>query len=177
MNFYFASSVPIAGAVHGFAAVLGGRFENAPHGAICACLLPFVFEKNAQCLQEKASSGDSGSLLHDAVRLDALVKLARFQEVSRMMTGNSNADVAEGVWWLHGLMRDINIPSLTVLCPGLGRIVNQGTSAGAKVSLAQALGNEALQAIVTATMSASSTKGNPVVLNREQLTEVLLQAL
>ena len=64
----------IAGAVHGFAAVLGGRFENAPHGAICACLLPFVFEKNAQCLQEKAATGDEGSLLHDSVRLDALVR-------------------------------------------------------------------------------------------------------
>jgi len=177
MTFTCLFDVIIAGAVHGFAAVLGGRFENAPHGAICACLLPFVFEKNAQCLQGKASSGDSGSLLHDPVRLDAMVKLARFQEVSRMMTDNSNADIAEGVRWLHGLMRDINIPSLTVLCPELGRIANQGTSAGAKKSLAQALENEVLQAIVTATMNASSTKGNPVVLSREQLTEVLLQAL
>ena len=66
--------VIIAGAVHGFAAVLGGRFENAPHGAICACLLPFVFEKNAQCLQEKATIGVEGSLLHDSVRLNALVR-------------------------------------------------------------------------------------------------------
>eukprot|EP01032_Pedospumella_encystans_P009805 gene9805-11513_t len=165
------------GAVHGFAAVLGGRFENAPHGAICACLLPFVFEKNAQCLQEKAATGNEGSLLHYSVRLDALVKLVRFQEVSRMMTGNSTADVAEGVRWLHGLMRDINIPSLSVLCPELGSIASQGTGARAKVSLAQALENQSLQAIITATMNASSTKGNPIVLTREQLTEVLLQAL
>eukprot|EP01032_Pedospumella_encystans_P011103 gene11103-12936_t len=166
------------GAVHGFAAVLGGRFENAPHGAICACLLPFVFEKNAQCLKEKAATtGDGGSVVNNFVRLDALVKLARFQEVSRMMTGNSTADVAEGVRWLHGLMRDINIPSLSVLCPELGSIATQGTSAGVKVSLTQALENQALQAIITATMNASSTKGNPIVLTREQLTEVLLQAL
>lgn len=66
--------VTTAGAVHGFAAVLGGRFENAPHGAVCACLLPFVFEKNAQCLQEKATAGDAGNLLLDPARLDALVR-------------------------------------------------------------------------------------------------------
>ena len=71
--FHLVVVIIITGAVHGFAAVLGGQFENAPHGVICACLLPFVFEKNAQCLQEKAVTGDEGSLLHDSVRLDALV--------------------------------------------------------------------------------------------------------
>lgn len=49
------------GAVHGFAAVLGGRFENAPHGALCAALLPFVFEANAEHLRALvAGAGSEG---------------------------------------------------------------------------------------------------------------------
>jgi len=38
------------GAVHGYASVLGGMFEGAAHGAICAALLPHVFRKNAEKL-------------------------------------------------------------------------------------------------------------------------------
>lgn len=38
------------GTVHGYAGVIGGMFETAPHGAICATLLPFVMRKNAEKL-------------------------------------------------------------------------------------------------------------------------------
>ena len=38
------------GTVHGYASVLGGMFETAPHGAICAALLPHVMRKNVQKL-------------------------------------------------------------------------------------------------------------------------------
>ena len=38
------------GAVHGFAGVLGGMYD-APHGAICAALLPHVTEVNIRALQ------------------------------------------------------------------------------------------------------------------------------
>lgn len=107
------------------------------------------------------------------------MKLARFQEVSRLITGNATADVAEGVRWLHSLMRDINIPALGVLCPDLRTIARQEAQQpdSAVTTLEQALSNECLQRIITATMAASSTKGNPVVLSREQLTEILLKAL
>lgn len=74
-------------------------------------------------------------------------------------------------------MRDINIPPLGALCPELRDVARQGVAADSAVTLEQALGNEALQGIITATMGASSTKGNPVTLSREQLTEVLLEAL
>ncbi len=41
------------GAVHGFAAPIGGMFE-APHGAVCAALLPHATEINLRALRERA---------------------------------------------------------------------------------------------------------------------------
>ena len=55
------------GAVHGFAAVLGGMFDRAPHGAICASLLPATFRANVVKLEAIAKSGD----------VEALRKLSR----------------------------------------------------------------------------------------------------
>ena len=43
------------GTVHGYASVLGGMFETAPHGAICAALLPHVMRKNVQKLGMSSS--------------------------------------------------------------------------------------------------------------------------
>ncbi|MEO8608126.1 MAG: iron-containing alcohol dehydrogenase [Chloroflexota bacterium] len=40
------------GAVHGFAGPIGGMFD-APHGAICARLLPFVMSANIRALRER----------------------------------------------------------------------------------------------------------------------------
>jgi alcohol dehydrogenase class IV len=40
------------GAVHGFAGPLGGMF-SAPHGAICARVLPYVIEVNVRALQAR----------------------------------------------------------------------------------------------------------------------------
>lgn len=47
------------GVVHGFAAVLGGMFEQAPHGAICASLLPVAFEANANKLSALVANNDA----------------------------------------------------------------------------------------------------------------------
>ena len=166
------------GTVHGFAAVLGGRYERAPHGAICAALLPHVFERNALALQEIVTTGTSsscngdsggggeggggGSLLEDSARMDALVKLSRMQEVSRWLTGNPAAGVAEGVAWLHALLRDINIPALADVC---------GIVAGSS------MGAEEAEEVVQAVTRSSSNRGNPVPLSTEALKEVLFKAL
>jgi alcohol dehydrogenase class IV len=87
-----------------------------------------------------------------------------------MITGNPQASVADGVTWLLALMRDVNIPSLGALCPELAVLA-------AAADRGDTVATEALQGIVNATMNASSTKGNPVALSREQLLEVLLQAM
>lgn len=42
-----------AGAVHGIAGIVGGMFEKAPHGAVCAALLPWVFRHNVKSLSKE----------------------------------------------------------------------------------------------------------------------------
>lgn len=84
------------GAVHGFAAVIGGMFE-APHGAICACLLPHVMVANISALQAREPQSD---------------KLSRYTEVARLVTGDSAAAAQDGAEWVHELTRSLEIPPL-----------------------------------------------------------------
>jgi len=46
------------GAVHGFAGPIGGMFPKAPHGAICAALLPHVMRTNIRALRHGSERGD-----------------------------------------------------------------------------------------------------------------------
>jgi alcohol dehydrogenase class IV len=84
------------GAAHGFAGPIGGMFP-APHGAVCACLLPHVIAVNTTALQE---------------RLPASESLRRLQEISRILTGNENARPDDGVAWVKELCEALQIPSL-----------------------------------------------------------------
>jgi alcohol dehydrogenase class IV len=84
------------GAVHALAGPLGGMF-GAPHGALCAMLLPHVLGANVRALEARAPE-------HPA--------LGRFQEVARLLTGDASARAANGVAWLHGLEQDVTIPRL-----------------------------------------------------------------
>jgi alcohol dehydrogenase class IV len=85
------------GAAHGFAAPFGGMFP-APHGAICARLLPFVMETNILALRQR----DPDSPV-----------LKRYDEVARILTGYPNAKAMEGVSWVKDLCAAMNIPSLS----------------------------------------------------------------
>ena len=85
------------GAVHGFAGPIGGLFP-APHGAICARLLPFVIEANIKALRSRA--GDSPVL-------------ARYAEVAQLLTGKSTAGAEDAIGWLHALCADLNVPPLS----------------------------------------------------------------
>jgi alcohol dehydrogenase class IV len=84
------------GAVHGFAGPIGGSFR-APHGAICARLLPLVMATNVAALQ--AREPDSAVL-------------ARYDEIARLLTGQPGATVADGVRWVEELVGALHIPSL-----------------------------------------------------------------
>ena len=83
------------GAVHGFAAVLGGMCD-APHGAVCAALLAPVLEANARAL---AAAGDGA-------------RLARLAEVARLLTGRPDADIGAAAAWLRALTGELGIPRL-----------------------------------------------------------------
>jgi alcohol dehydrogenase class IV len=80
------------GAVHGFAGPFGGMFD-APHGAVCAALLPHVMAANVRLLH--------GNHL-----------LRRCDEVAQILTGNSHATADVGVGWVADLVRDLQVPPL-----------------------------------------------------------------
>ena len=84
------------GAVHGFAAPLGGMF-SAPHGALCAALLPHVMEANVRALRARAA----GSPV-----------VGRYEQVARWLTGRPEASAEEGVEWVAALCRKLCIPPL-----------------------------------------------------------------
>ena len=84
------------GAVHGFAGPIGGMFD-APHGSICAALLPAVMLINAETA--------------DAQEESAGLK-TRFVEIARWLTGEKTAAIADGVDWLANLAQEMGIPGL-----------------------------------------------------------------
>ncbi|MCX7887229.1 MAG: iron-containing alcohol dehydrogenase [Verrucomicrobiae bacterium] len=57
------------GAVHGLAAPIGGMFPSAPHGAVCAALLPHVLEANARRAPNRDRINEVRSILGDVAAL------------------------------------------------------------------------------------------------------------
>ena len=84
------------GAVHGFASPIGGMFA-APHGAVCAALLPHVMETNLIALRERAPRSEA---------------LRRFDEVARLLVGSDRVGAAEGVGWVEHLCSHLKIQPL-----------------------------------------------------------------
>ncbi len=84
------------GAVHGIAGPLGGMLA-APHGAVCARLLPAVTAANIAAL-EKTSSESTG--------------LERYRETARLLTGDRQAGPRDSIVWLNAAVRELHIPAL-----------------------------------------------------------------
>jgi len=126
------------GAVHGFAGALGGMY-NAPHGALCAALLPHVMEANIRVIDSRASNSPA---------------LARYDEVARIVTGKSEAPADQGIIWVHELCRQLQIPTLA----------------------AYGIEKANFSAVVAKSQNASSMKGNPISLTKQELLDILDQA-
>ncbi|HVW07725.1 MAG TPA: iron-containing alcohol dehydrogenase [Bryobacteraceae bacterium] len=77
------------GIVHGFAAPIGGMFE-APHGAVCAAILPHGMAAN--------------------IRAGAAPE--RYREIAAILTGSAQASAQDGVTWVFDLVRELGVPSL-----------------------------------------------------------------
>jgi alcohol dehydrogenase class IV len=86
------------GAVHGFAGPLGGML-HAPHGAICARMLPLVMGANLKAMCARRPD-------HPAI--------ARYIEIAQILAGDKNATASDGVEWVSDLVRVLKIPALSV---------------------------------------------------------------
>ena len=84
------------GAVHGFAGPLGGMFP-APHGAVCAALLPHVMQANVSALREREPQNPA---------------LQRYDEIAVLLTGNPTATVDDAMTWITDTRDLLNIPTL-----------------------------------------------------------------
>jgi alcohol dehydrogenase class IV len=84
------------GAVHGFAGPIGGMFD-APHGAVCAALLPHVMDANLRALRQR----DPRSFA-----------LSRYYDIARQLTKKRYATADSGVEWTRKLIDDLKIPGL-----------------------------------------------------------------
>ncbi|MCS6770858.1 MAG: iron-containing alcohol dehydrogenase [Kiritimatiellae bacterium] len=87
------------GAVHGLASPIGGGF-GAPHGEVCAALLPGVFEANFLHAMERPQ--------------ECFTKQGKFEEVARLLTGKPDARPVDAVEWLREMNRRLGIPRLSI---------------------------------------------------------------
>jgi alcohol dehydrogenase class IV len=95
----FALANAKLGAVHGFAGPLGGLC-GAPHGQVCARLLPFVMRANLEAIPDQ----DAGKMV-----------LSRYAEVAGILTGGYEATPASGVAWVERCCSEFDIPTLADL--------------------------------------------------------------
>lgn len=84
------------GVVHGFAAPLGGTWK-APHGALCAAILPHGMAANVAALRARAPQ-------HPA--------LGRYATIARLLTSRNDARAEDGIDWVRELCVELNIPAL-----------------------------------------------------------------
>ena len=84
------------GAVHGFAGPIGGAFP-APHGAVCAALLPQVIEINLRAARARPPAADTEH---------------RYVEVARALTGRANATADDAAPFTRDLVAELQIPPL-----------------------------------------------------------------
>ncbi len=87
------------GVVHGLAAPIGGS-HTAPHGAVCAALLPHAMALNLSALRERAPASPA---------------LPRFATLARELLRSPDATPEEGVAWIRQLTHDLGSPSLGTL--------------------------------------------------------------
>lgn len=127
------------GIVHGFAAPLGGSWK-APHGALCAALLPHGMAANLAALRSRAPQ-------HPA--------LQRYAEVARLLTGRMGASAEDGIEWVRTLCADLHIPALRewgITDVDLPGVVEKAAVASSMQANPLKLTKEELLAVVTAAL-------------------------
>ncbi len=98
------------GAVHGFAAPIGGMFA-APHGAICAALLPAVMEVNLCALRRLGPN--EAPVMH-------------YDQIARLLTGHPQARAGDALVWIKETCAALKVRPLRAL--GVGKAAFQELS-------------------------------------------------
>ncbi len=127
------------GVVHGFAAPLGGSWK-APHGALCAALLPHGMAANVAALRARAPK-------HPA--------LERYAAIARLLTGRNEASAEEGIDWVRALCADLNVPALHswgITEADLPGVVEKASRASSTQANPIQLSGDELLAMVTAAL-------------------------
>lgn len=86
------------GSVHGFAGVLGGMLENAPHGGICGALIPACIVANIQAMREREPSNPA---------------LKKYHQAAQVVLGKANATPEELAQWVAESCRHMKVPPLS----------------------------------------------------------------
>ncbi|MEZ4630213.1 MAG: iron-containing alcohol dehydrogenase [Deinococcales bacterium] len=123
------------GAVHGFAGVLGAMLD-APHGDICARLLPIVTEANISVLKDEAT-------------------LERYRLIAECLTAKASATLTDLVDWLHTLNERLGIRGLASFgleATMLDEIVTKSMQASSMKGNPVALTENQLRAILIAAL-------------------------
>ncbi len=84
------------GAVHGFAGPIGGMF-NAPHGMVCAALLPAVVQTNLEAMKQRDPENPA---------------MDRYGEAARIMLQDDAATIDNAIERLIGLCTQMFVPGL-----------------------------------------------------------------
>lgn len=127
------------GAVHGFAGPIGGMFP-APHGAVCAALLPYALEANLRALRTRAPR-------HPA--------LARFEQLGRLLTGSPHAGADDALRWIRDLIAALQIPRLPaygITATDIPALVAAAQTASSMKANPLALTEDELAAILSAAL-------------------------
>jgi alcohol dehydrogenase class IV len=127
------------GVVHGFAAPLGGRW-NAPHGALCAALLPHGMAANIAALHARAPQ-------HPA--------LERYTTIARLLTGRNDARIEDGIVWVREICSELQVPALRawgITEADLPGVVEESTRASSMKANPLPLTSEELLAVITAAL-------------------------
>ena len=138
------------GVIHGFAAPLGGMY-SAPHGAICARLAAPGVKANIDFLKATKSSSDGSETLAVGVGGAGRDPLMRYQQAAQMLLNDHCAQTEDLLVWLNQLVEKSQIPRLKDF--GVQR--------------------EDFSIISDKAMQSGSMKGNPVVLPKSSLMEIL----
>jgi alcohol dehydrogenase class IV len=127
------------GAVHGFAAPLGGMFD-APHGAVCAALLLPVLRVNARALARRAPDAPA---------------LARLDELGVLLTGRAGARLDDALAFVADLVGALQIPGLArygLTAARIPELVDKARAASSMRANPIALTDEELTEIATAAL-------------------------